>query len=309
MEQPKTTTQQLPVHVFVTSDLGCEVGLASLARFLIGPQASCAVIPMSEIKKPSSFAKVLSANNPIKSLNLCGDFWESKEFTSLIGSSNLFGLDVYRYTFDGRVRGPKPLETGVSPSRFIISRAAAIIGENNLLKFAVMETAEVCSYLDDRCQSLNVAKTQPFFTGLHNVYPGPVNLEDRIFKLFTREIALSDVMKTGMTIVQSQIEVAHERALKNSRAGILKDGTTYAVTEGPEFCNITHDELHKYHANAQVTIVTSIKFKNGEDDLLAYSLRSWDSKVDVKSLVEKQGGGGSATSSGVRRAIDVHIDF
>ena len=83
---------------------------------------------------------------------------------------------------------------------------------------------------------MNVAATQPFFAGLCNIRsdPGPISLEGRIYSLLIGEIALADVLKVGNSIVQSQIEIARERALKNARRGATKGGIAYVITDAPE---------------------------------------------------------------------------
>jgi len=103
------------------------------------------------------------------------------------------------------------------------------------------------------------------------------------------------------------MQIARERALKNSRTGTLPDGTAYAVSEGPEFTNMTHDALHEHNPDADVTIVVSLKFNPEEEDQVAHSVRSWVSKVDAAKLVGTHGGG-SARAAGGRQSIDVKID-
>jgi hypothetical protein len=301
-------------HVFVTSDLGCEVGLTALARFLLPKDRVCAInIKMAVIGNPDALIEELkTVRGILASVTLCGDFWPEECLERV--QDRWPGLDIHNYRFDGTGIRPGLVRVALSdtPTAFIIRRVREIIGESPMLQFAAAQHARALDLLDARCQGVRVSETQPFFAGLCNVaYPnakGPLDLEDRLFRLFSGEFTLDEVLKIGWTIVQSQIEIARERALKNARSGALKNGMPYVITDGPEFVNLTHEELHSTYPDAKVTIVASLKFADNQADVVAHSMRAWAPDVDVKLIIGAHGGG-SATAAGARRELDIHLDY
>lgn len=297
-------------HVFITSDLGCEVGLTSLVRFLLPEKdVRMANISMADIKKPEVLCSTIEklSDRPA-SLTLCGDFWGEDSLAQVF--EKFPGLAVINYKFGGEVvahNWAAPLDPA-SPVDFIIKRVDQISPRTPARDFLLNHYARVGELLDARCRGVDVAATQPFFAGLGNITDEDVNLEERIFNLLSGVYTLDDVLKIGNTIVKNQIAVARERALRNAREGTLKDGTPYVITNGPEFINLTHEELHCLHSGAKVTIVAALKFGADQSDQVAHSFRSWSADVDVRAIVGERGGG-SPTAAGGRCDIDVHLDF
>jgi hypothetical protein len=307
------------IHAFITSDLGCEVGLTALARFLLPKSAvATANIPMSSIRDPAVLRDTLECLKvKPRTLNLCGDFWgaDSIELVRVLHPD----VCVWICTFDGKVEcnTPKGVERkpNCTPTEFIINRAVDVSSENPLTRFGVFQNAQAIKLLDDRCRSVNVAETQPFFAGLCNIPLGqinaldkPLDLEDRIFRLLIGSLQLSEVLKVGNSVVRSQTEVARARVSYNSRTGVLRSGQTYAISEGSEFVNLTHHELHAKYPTVEVTIVVSLKFCDGMPDVVAHSMRAWAPGVDVKHLVGPHGGGGPS-AAGARREINILLDY
>ncbi len=299
-------------HIFITSDLGCEVGLTALARFLLPKeQVAWANIKMAEIRKPETLCNTLEKlGGKPASLSLCGDFW-ADESLELV-RNRYPGVCVYNYKFDGVLVEPQDAPMGEKPTTpvgFILARAGAILGDSPMLRFAADQHSRALSLLDARCLGVRVAETQPFFTGLCNIRTNDngLDLEGLIFGLLCGEFTLDKVLAVGLPIVRSQIDLARERALKNARKGMLKGGVSYVVTDGPELINLTHDELHAKHPDAKVTIVASLRFAETQPDAVAHSMRSW-CDVDVKQIVGAYGGG-SPTAAGARREVNISLDY
>lgn len=172
--------------------------------------------------------------------------------------------------------------------------------------------------LEDRVCGRKTYETQPLITGICNILTD-LPIEERYYRLFCgkfdlnkeneeNEFKLEYVLKLGSSIMTSQFEVAKERALKNSKIDTFKDGTKYCITDGPEFVNMTHEELKKVYPECEVTIVASLKFKTNEEDQVAHSLRSWNESIDVKAIIGSYGGG-SKTCAGGRRIVNVNVDY
>ena len=140
-------------HVFVTSDLGCEVGLTSLARFLAPRgKVACVNVPMASIRNPETLHHMIPGDWPKASITLFGDFW-SPDAILLLKTGNLLP-PVVNYRFDGTVwtfndakgEWSERASSGstVSPTAFVIERVVGFAGESPSLRFAVSQTAR-CS--------------------------------------------------------------------------------------------------------------------------------------------------------------------
>ena len=269
----------------------------------------CANIKMSDIRAPGNLCEQLKKLGAPATATLFGDFWDAESLALV--RKEFPGIVIYNYMFDGTVIDPagmaEPLR--ITPSRFVIQRAHEFLGASYVVDFAAQSCARVLDLIDARCQARRVAETQEFVTGLCNIESGDFTLEERIFGVLRGQYQLDDVLKVGRSIVRSQIEIARKWAVENSRRGELKDGTTYAVTEAPVFCNMTHEELHERYPDVKITVTTSLKFAQGAPDDIAHSLRSWSSDVDVKKIVAPLGGGGAPNAAGTRRTVDVRIDY
>jgi len=304
-------------HIFVSSDLGCEVAATSLARYLAPADTiHCVNAPITSLADIDLFIRdVVPKIIPMgefKSLTLFGDFWTKKWFTEWAGH---YSSDVHimMYTWDGAIHelkndGWDTTNTFLSMSSFVVSALDRICGIElpPATKFAIKHHSPLLKILNDRSIGQNVEETQPFFTGLANL-PGENSEEENIYLILTGEYRLENVIKIGLNILKSQRVMARNRAMKNARQGEFKDGTTYVVSEAPELVNLTHEALRKEHPSVDVTICASLKFTRDQDQV-AHSMRSWNPTVDVKKLIGERGGG-SSTAAGGRVNIDISLDY
>lgn len=268
----------------ITSDLGCEVAFTALARFLIGSDAKCYNIALSDLIKVGTLEREI---DPSFRTIIMGNY-----------RPDYVGPQVLHITFQEE-----------SPCSALIAELEKVGTFAPAVNFAIKQHTRALQTIDLRSRSKATVDTQPFVTGLHNSLPDDP-LENKFYKLFTGVLDYDDIVAIGNTIVSSQMQVAHERALKNARSGTFRDGTSYVVTDGPEFVNMTHDELHKVFPEAKVTLVASLKFSPRDEDHVAHSLRSWSPAVDVKAMIsDVVGSGGSPTAAGCRHTVNVRLDY
>jgi len=271
--------------LIVTSDIGIECAFSALGRFLL-PDVVWANLPVKTLRTPNHLENVMSCKTTL--LILFGDYWSPEEVAS-------HGAKHFNFASG-------------TPFTDLINYVVSLPNSNvALIQFAVGRHKTLITMLDDRVCGRKTFETQPLITGMFNILTD-LPTETRYYKLFMGEIELSEVIKLGEAVVESQMQVVKERAIKNSRVGTFKDGTTYAITDSPEFINMTHDELKKVYQTVDVTITATLKFAPDADDTVAHSLRSWNSAVDVKTIIGSYGGG-SATAAGGRRAVNVQIDY
>jgi len=327
-----------PCHIFITSDLGMEAALVAIPRFLIpGPLVRYANIKMNVIRNNDTLVKTVQSlldheekkeqkPDDIR-LSLIGDFWGEESFAALYKVYP--EVEVQNYKFNGeiwwshldgiRMRSETTHKTTCkvkSSLGFLMMRVQDAIGNPPSTAAFMLQHCKALDLLASRCQNERTAETQPFVSGLCNIdvptsekETDGINLANRMFMLFNGLFTFEEVIKIGTAIAASQTEVARERAMKNARCGTFTDGTSYVVTEGPEFVNLTHDQLHERYPNQKVTIVCNLKFVYGEPDVLAHSLRSWSGDVDVLQIVKEHGGGGSAAAAGTKHFVDTRIVY
>lgn len=268
----------------ITSDIGIESAFASLARFLL-PNVNSINMSVRDLNKPKSLNGCL---HPDDSGVICfGDYWDEDYLKTFIGLTHI------------SFKSGKPFSELID---FVKSRGAA-----PMLDYMLKQHKVLIDMIEDRVCGRNTYDTQPLITGIFNSNL-EVSIEERYYQLFNGDMNLEDVLKLGKSIMSSQLEVAKERALKNSKLGTFTDGTKYCITDGPEFVNMTHEELKKVYSDCDVTIVASLKFKTGEDDQVAHSLRSWNDSIDVKAMIGSYGGG-SKTCAGGRRSVNISVDY
>lgn len=192
-----------------------------------------------------------------------------------------------------------------SPCQFLFKEATKNTSSASLISLFVSRYSKVMSWMDDRMTFKNIHDNQPFFTGMFNIEHN-IPLFDRYMKLFTGQYDLDYIVSTGKQIVDSQIHLASERAIHNSKQVELKDGTKAIMTEAPELVNLSHDALKQQYPDAKMTIVVNMKLQSNQ---LAYSFRSFNGNVDVSQYARTIQGDGSNTCAGGRIPWTVPVPF
>jgi hypothetical protein len=309
-------TIKMARRVILVSTMPCEVGAGALYHCL-DEKALVFMMKIPEARDFNATIKVLAQ--------------EVKDFSSEIVMIGTYWADcleqLVAHYFESKFRiycPGKPLdlkfktdkvtfvsgETGVGPSRFLFELAKETCQSTLLPKLFEKNYSSVMTFIDHRFVNHNIMENQPFYTGLFNFGDMELSLYDKFVNLFRGEYDLSEIINSGKAIVNSQVLMAKERALKNSRLEKLSDGTVAAVTEGPELVNLTHDAIHEKYPEAKVTLVVGIKFgPSREEDELSYSIRSFDMSVNAQSLAKKVGGDGSCNTAGGRIKIELPTPF
>lgn len=136
----------------------------------------------------------------------------------------------------------------------------------------------------------NTASIGPLDIGMNNIQTD-IPIENRYFNLFCGYLQLEDVLKFGSTLMESKLNAVKEHVSKNSKVDFFKNGTKFAITDARESINMVHEELRRFYPDCDVTIVSALQFKAGEEDKIVYFLRSWNDNVNVKEIVGVHGCG------------------
>ena len=308
------------MHVFVTSDLGAEVGLASLANAmfrsfqsqLLDGKVGVIVLPYTQIQTPGLLKEKVEAllgERQLMSLTLFGDYWPVEEFNFIFKHT----AGVWICYFDGTaMTGDRKVET--TPTKFLFERINTIAeqyaaGIHNSFSPEFCPTA--LTLLDQRCCGKDSAKTQKLISGLMNYNGFQGSLEERFFTFFT-EVPVNPplekaVLSVGIAAVLGQIDLVANRVKENSYVQRLLQGWDCAVGTASELVNLTHDELHRQYPDAHITCVLKMWVKT--EPQIAHSLRSWHPGINVELLVKPFGGGGSPEAAGVRFPWDLHFPY
>lgn len=171
----------------------------------------------------------------------------------------------------------------------------------------------VLDILDDRVKERNLSKTQVFFSGLAN---HPTINGDSVFERFSSflraEATLEAIDHCGVTILESQMKLASDRAKLNSTVIQLPNGRTAAVTDAPDLINLSHDSLKKTYPEVDLTLITSFKFTPGGKVSVGYSYRATEnlkSEFHLGNEMKKHEGGGTKTAAGTRIEIEFNPPY
>ncbi len=279
--------------VVITSDIGCEMAFGAFAKFIMSNATFC-MLPIGKLKEHNCLDDYCKEN---PSTIVCfGDFW-SDEYIAEI-STKYKQVNIVHINYGG------------SPFKQLVNLILSLEGfHHDLVEFGFEQNFKLIEMIEQRCRGENTLKTQPLVTGISNVLVD-VPIEERYSLLFRNKLLkLEDVLNLGSKIMESQIQIAKERTLKNSRTGTFKDGTAYAITDAPELVNLTHDALRERYG-CQVTVIASLKFKEGGPDEVSHSMRSYDNNIDVRAMVKPFGGSGTvATTGACRKVINIEVDY
>lgn len=249
-------------------------------------------------------------------LYVVGTFWKD----SLTTFSKVFSK-VYVYTFGEHVDNP----FGDSFPPFIdifrdIEKKGSIAWLNALLSTESIHTAftnakrHIVSKVNVRCFGEGNEEVQQLFTGVYNY--ATTGSKPGLFATFTKlfdsdNSFYEELMVQGSTLMQNHKGLADERARKNTKIVVLKCGAKAAVTEGPELINYTHEALVKANPEIDVTVVVRYQFdKNGPDDKMCYSLRSYNDQINANEIVQDiKGSGGSNKAAGCTVPVTFNMNF
>jgi hypothetical protein len=101
-----------------------------------------------------------------------------------------------------------------------------------------------------------------FFTGLYQLNSFSY---DSYMMIFLNETTFKECLKNGTQILESQIKMAHARAVKNStivETVINGELIKIVVTDAPDLCNLTHAELIKQYPDVHITMTTYLMYEN-----------------------------------------------
>jgi hypothetical protein len=185
----------------------------------------------------------------------------------------------------------------------LFEQVLTVIPRMPLRNLFIQYIEDMIPLINNKIFSRESLETQIFFCGIYNMTEGNT-LYDKFLSVLMGKTKFAELMTTGKNILTSQIGIAKDRCLKNSRQGTLKNTVTYCVTNAPELMNLTHEQLHEKYPDVSVTILTRFKYKEGVPDTVGHSLRSWSSDIDVRDIIGEFGGGITSQVAGGTTPID-----
>lgn len=266
--------------------------------FLIVPMQSMSNIEQIEIdilQKIASFP--LSKNRPFQQRLLCiGSYWDKKMLERL---SRTVKIDQYNFP-----ETPTADDAFAKKPHFFVANYVALNGIQfkdipvSFIQSTLKSHERFFTLLDQRYNSENVNETEQLFSGLYvpttkdlNETPPPATqvLFDNVLQVLQQRLMLDDVLKTGRSIVDMRMNLAHERVLNNSSVRTLANGQKVVIVNAPDLINVTHDALHKKYPDVPLTATVALQLKNEKVEL-SLSLRTYGgetspSSLDLKKLV------------------------
>ena len=286
----------------ITSSMPCEVSLAALTSFmgsdfLIVPMQSMSnieQIKLDIITKIHSFP--LSKNRPFQQrLLFIGSYWDK---TMLEDLSRTVKIDQYNFP-----ETPTADDAFAKKPHFFVANYVALNGIQfkdipvSFIQSTLKSHERFFTLLDQRYNSENVNETEQLFSGLYVPITKDLNetppamqvLFDNVLQVLQQRLALDDVLKTGRSIVDMRMNLAHERVLNNSSVRTLANGQKVVIVNAPDLINVTHDALHKKYPDVPLTTTVALQLKNDKVEL-SLSLRTYGgetspSSLDLKKLV------------------------
>lgn len=304
--------------VIITSNLECEVGITSFARFLSTEVVCYNLSPAILSDKTRLFDEILKpfVDGCKDTFDLCffGDF--------LLSTQDIFPVienmkQVFLYAFDknvysyfktqGQWVSCNSCEAG--PLIFVASLIQEQHPFSGALNCAIKCNEKLIGLLEDRCFGKNVEKTQPLFTGLcnHKFNNNDATHEEKLYQVFCGHVKLEDVLKIGKQVYEMQVKMCENHVSKTARAGKLKGSATYVIVNNAVLMNVTHIILHKMYPEMDVTICTKL-LHTKDGDKIYHSIRSWNDKFPAKDLIGMRGGG-TDTQAGFTKKIDIQLDY
>ncbi len=297
--------------VVLCSNLSCEIGASAMYKCLDEKSHVVSMkIPDAKSFETTSRMISLCEINPVQ-IVMVGTYWLDCLEQLLEKYKDSYFI-IYCF---GQI--PKKVNSkisyfcggrGVGPAQFIFDLAKKKNLPQTFVKLFEKNYSHIIKLIDDRIYNKNIVETQPFYTGFFNYDSMDLTLFEKFTKLFQGEYDFDDIIKSGRSIVASQVQMANERVVNNSKEVTLHNGVKAVLTEGPELINLTHDALHKKYPSAQVSLVVSLKFGTKNDEL-AYSIRSFDDQLNASHLAQKINGDGNQTAAGGRLSFTLPIPF
>lgn len=280
----------------------CETAAGALYQALF-PNATVRVMSVSSIRHlTEEQIRILPS---AKSILMIGTYWQDK-LPMFVQIWPLMPITILCPGIVPNLNFPNVLfVSDPEPCHFAINVALLEMESKTCAQLMNKMLEKEITMIDDRFNYRNVEQNQAFFTGMFNLESknDELTLFDRFYGLFCGKYDQTDIIAGGQAILNSQLMLAKERVINNSKQIQLQDGTKAVLTEASELVNLTHDALHRKFPDAAVTLVVGLKF--GEKDEMSYSIRSFDSDVNAQTLAHKIGGDGTATTAGGRVAIDI----
>lgn len=281
----------------ITSSVGVEPSIAFFLELLFSLEG---IALNHTTKTPKELEKIRSKQDLLALLNcsnyaiLIGNFFDNL----VLSEEEREDVKIFKFS-----TGDKPLKevlTFLKEKEYLTSKSEQLITCN----------LEAIDLIDRRITSTDNNSTQPFFTGLFNYKPELDNtissLKEKFTDLFLKRTTVHDLQVLGNQILISQLTIVKDRVAKNSRTGFIGN-KSYAITEAPEFVNLTHDELKRKY-NPDITITISLKLSEiDEKSRIHYSMRSTTTNVE-EIIVRNTSGGGLSHAAGGTREIDIMLD-
>lgn len=294
--------------IIITSNLPCEIGLASLYHYATkNPFVTMNIQDSTDFEKTSSAIQSASqsvsqsVSQSLKEIIMIGTFWKNcLEKLLDFYSETKFIVYCFGEKLEFKRANLRIVSSSDQwPVDFILKKSDKTAQELGI-------NGQFLQNIDDRLLNINLITTQNFYSGLENSFSG-ISLFDKFTKIFQNEISFDDMIITGKIASKMQVGMAQNRVLSNSKKLVLQDGITAAVTSANDLINLTHDALHQKYPDIQVTIVVQVKFV-GQDNI-AFSIRTYDPNVSARDLSKKINGDGCYNAAGGFIKHSIPFDF
>ena len=179
---------------------------------------------------------------------------------------------------------------------------------HDLLRLFMRTHKELINMCNQRCFGIGNDDTQIFFTG---VCSSDDDLFQTFKQIFDGSIEISSIMERGATLIKNNKNIAKERAEKNSKLILLKNGRKALITESTELVNFTHEALRNLEYGVDFTITFRISFAQNpaDKDKICFSVRSvhdGNIKNNALEVFEKEvNAGGNESAAGCQFGIDM----
>ncbi|XWV26443.1 putative orfan [Tupanvirus soda lake] len=298
--------------VILSSTFPCEIGAAAVYHCL--DKDSCVVL--MSITEAKNFDKTVDAiikcNPTPQTIIMIGTYWKD-ELENLLERfcGATFCLYCFGECLNIEASNLKQFSgaSGIGPTKYLIDLVIDKYGNSSLFNLFINSFSVVFKFIDDRIYNKNIVDNQFFYTGLFNYdNEGPTTtLFEKFMNLLEGRYDLTDIIETGRVITSAQMCMARERAKNNAKKITLKNGESAVVSEACDLINLTHDALHLEYPECQVSVLLQMRF--GEQDQLAYSVRSFDQSVDASVFGKAVNGDGNKTAAGGRLNHEFPIPF
>lgn len=160
--------------------------------------------------------------------------------------------------------------------------------------------------MDERNRSeSSTLRSQAFMAG---AYTYPHTLVQVFIDIWEGNLCVSTVEKKGRILLKNHMSIVDQRVMKNSTIMKTSNGDTIAVTNAPEFKNLTHDSLYNRYSKVSMTATVYMLFTTSGSKY-KWSLRSCSPSVSAVEYASKYGGGGNKVAAGFEVPLDIQVLF